>query len=269
MASPTPIKLVQITDTHLYGVDHGTLLKMNTLDSLHHVIKMVTQNESEIDLVLATGDIAQDASIAAYEKFLQAIKPLQSPCRWIPGNHDVATVMEFVAKDAELCTKTKQIKNWYVIMLDSSIVGQVHGRLSEDELEFLQAELDFVAANQSIDHCMICLHHNPVPGTAEWMKDIGLQNDERFLKLIESVKKVKAVAYGHIHQALDFEQQGIRFFCTPSTCIQFKPDASGFALDDVNPGYRRFELNEDGSIESKVQRLTDHELDVDLESEGY
>ncbi|MFK7864690.1 MAG: 3',5'-cyclic-AMP phosphodiesterase [Pseudohongiellaceae bacterium] len=269
MASSTPIKLVQITDTHLYGDDDGTLLKMNTADSLYHVVKLMKQNEADIDLLLATGDIAQDASIAAYEKFITAIKPLNSPCHWIPGNHDVATVMKFVAKDAELCNKTVQINNWNIVMLDSSVVGQVHGRLSADELDFLQTELDSAEKNSSIDHCVICLHHNPVPGTADWMKDIGLQNDQRFLNALGHAKKVKAVIYGHIHQALDFEQQGIRFFCTPSTCIQFKPDATGFALDDVNPGYRRFELHADGSIDSEVVRLTDHELDIDLDSEGY
>lgn len=269
MASSTPIKLVQITDSHLYGVDEGTLLKMNTLDSLNHVVKIVQHNEEEIDLILATGDIAQDASIVAYEKFLEAIKPLNAPCRWIPGNHDVTTVMEYVGKGEGLCDKTLQLKNWYIIMLDTSIVGQVHGRLTENELEFLQAELDFVSKTESIDHCMVCLHHNPVPGSAEWMKDIGLQNDERFLAIAQSSKELKAVVYGHIHQSLDFEHLGIRFFCTPSTCIQFKPNATNFALDDVNPGYRNFKLYADGSIESSVERLTDHELEVDFNSDGY
>lgn len=269
MASSTPIKLVQITDTHLYGTAGGTLLRMNTADSLNHVVKMVAHHENAIDLILATGDIAQDASIAAYEKFLEAIAPLNTECRWIPGNHDVATVMEYVAKDSGLCSKTIQLQNWYIVMLDTSIVGQVHGRLAESELEFLQEKLEFVKATNSIDHCMICLHHNPIPGSAEWMKDIGLQNDERFFKIAASCSKVNSVVYGHIHQSLDFEHMGIRCFCTPSTCIQFKPHATSFALDEVSPGYRSFTLHEDGSIESDVKRIMHSDLDVDFESGGY
>lgn len=269
MASSTPIKLVQITDTHLYGTAAGTLLRMNTLDSLNHVVKMVEQHEDSIDLILATGDIAQDASIAAYEKFLDAIKPLNTPCRWIPGNHDVATVMEYVAKDSDLCAKAVKLQNWYIILLDTSIVGQVHGRLAENELEFLQDKLEYVNANDAIDHCMICLHHNPVSGSAQWMKDIGLQNDERFFKMATSCSKVNSIVYGHIHQSLDFEHLGIRCFCTPSTCIQFKPHTTSFALDELNPGYRSFTLHEDGSIDSDVKRIMDSDLEVDFESSGY
>ena len=269
MASSTPLKLVQITDTHLYGTSDGTLLRMNTLDSLNQVVKMVAHYEEAIDLILATGDIAQDASIAAYERFLEVIATLNTPCRWIPGNHDVATVMEYVAKESDLCCKTIQLKNWYIVMLDTSIVGQVHGRLSESELEFLQDKLDYVNNSNSIDHCMICLHHNPVLGSAQWMKDIGLQNNERFFKIASSCNKVNSIVYGHIHQSLDFEHLGIRCFCTPSTCIQFKPHATSFALDEVNPGYRSFSLYEDGSIKSYVKRIMDSDLDVDLESVGY
>lgn len=269
MPSSTPIKLVQITDTHLYGTADGTLLRMNTADSLNHVVKMVAHHEDSIDLILATGDIAQDASIVAYEKFLEAIAPLNTSCRWIPGNHDVATVMEYVAKGSELCSKAIQLQNWYIVFLDTSIVGQVHGRLAESEIEFLQEKLAFVEATKSIDHCMICLHHNPVAGSAQWMKDIGLQNDERFFKIVTSCSKVNSVVYGHIHQSLDFEHLGIRCFCTPSTCIQFKPHAMSFALDEVNPGYRSFTLYEDGTIESYVKRIMDSDLDVDFESSGY
>lgn len=269
MASSIPIKLVQITDTHLYGTSDGTLLRMNTADSLNHVVKMVAHYEEPIDLILATGDIAQDASVAAYENFLEAITPLNAPCRWIPGNHDAATVMEYVAKESDLGSKTIQLQNWYIVMLDTSIVGQVHGRLSESELEFLQDKLDYVNNTNSINHCMICLHHNPVLGTPEWMEDIGLQNNELFFKIATSCNKVKAVVYGHIHQSLDFEHLGIRCFCTPSTCIQFKPHAKSFTLDEVNPGYRSFSLHEDGSIESDVKRIMDSDLDVDLKSDGY
>ena len=66
---------------------------MNTSETLGHVLELVKANEDEIDLVLATGDIAQDASDKAYANFLEIIASLNSPFRWIPGNHDNAAVM--------------------------------------------------------------------------------------------------------------------------------------------------------------------------------
>ncbi len=264
-----PIKILQITDTHLYAVSSGTLLKMNTHDTFSKVLDMVQNNEKKVDLILATGDIAQDGSVAAYEKFINDIKALNAPVRWIPGNHDIRDVMRDVAGDTGLCNKVEKINNWQVVLLDSSRTNHVDGFLNEKEMGFLDSALTDAESNENIDHCMVTLHHNPFPGTSSWMKDIGLRNDKEFLDLIKSHEIVRSVVYGHIHQDLDFMMGNIRYFCTPSTCIQFKPEVIDFALDELNPGYRRFELYDDGSIESEVVRINGSTVAADFDSEGY
>lgn len=263
------IHLVQITDTHLYGVREGTLLKLNTHDSLSMVLETVQRNEKHIDMILATGDIAQDASESAYNYFKEYIAPLKAPFRWIPGNHDVAEIMRQMSGDTKACEKLEQINNWLIILLDSSRIGHVHGVLNKSELEFLKSNLDHARADKTIDHVMVCLHHNPIPGSAGWMKDIGLRNDQEFLNLVSNYDCVRCVVYGHIHQELDFMFNHIRLFCTPSTCIQFKPEVIDFALDNVNPGYRRFDLFPDGSIESNVVRVAGQKFEADFSSAGY
>ena len=35
------------------------------------------------------------------------------------------------------------------------------------------------------------------------------------------------------HQALDVFRGNIRYLCTPSTCMQFKPREPGFVIDDL------------------------------------
>lgn len=60
LTTQDPIRLVQITDTHLYGNASGTLLKMNTQQSLEQVVKLLQANQPQLDFILATGDIAQD-----------------------------------------------------------------------------------------------------------------------------------------------------------------------------------------------------------------
>ena len=106
---------------------------------------------------------------------------------------------------------------------------------------------------------LVSMHHNPVKGTAGWMKDIGLQNPRNFWETAKKSSKLRAV-YGHIHQELDFEFEGIRCLCTPSTCIQFKPDVVNFALDKMNPGYRNLVLHSGGSIETQVIRVAGEQL---------
>jgi Icc protein len=269
LITQNPIKITQITDTHLYGKSSGTLLKMNTNETLNHVIELVKQNENEIDLVLATGDITQDASDKAYQNFLDIVATLNTPFRWIPGNHDNATVMGRIAEGTEASEKTVQLNNWLIILLDSSILGQVHGKLDKTEIKFLTSVLRAVEKDDSVDHCLVSMHHNPVPGTSAWMRDIGLENGQEFFETIKMSSKVRSVVYGHIHQELDFEHEGVRCFCTPSTCIQFKPKVTSFSLDRVNPGYRSLQLYADGSIDSEVSRVSGEIFEADYNSPGY
>lgn len=264
-----PIQVLQITDTHLYGVREGTLLKLNTHDSLVSVLQTVKQAEDHIDLILATGDIAQDGSDAAYRHFIRYMAELQAPMRWIPGNHDVPAVMDAVAEGKDHGNKVECINNWMIILLDSSRLGHVHGLIDAEEMQFLKQTLQSAQESPDIEHCLVCLHHNPIPGDSGWMKDIGLRNDREFLEVVSSFDTVRAVVYGHIHQQLDFMYNNIRLFCTPSTCIQFKQGVMDFALDKVNPGYRRFSLHADGRIDSDVIRVEGMTFKADFSSAGY
>lgn len=269
LTTQNPIKITQITDTHLYGALSSTLLKVNTSVTLNQVIELVKANENATDLILATGDIAQDASEKAYRNFLEIIATLNAPFRWIPGNHDNAAIMSRMAEGSEASEKTAQLNNWLIVLLDSSILGQVHGKLAKAEIKFLDSALRSAEKNDSIDHCLVALHHNPVAEGSAWMKDIGLENGEEFFSSVAKSRRVKCVLYGHIHQELDFMHEGVRCLCTPSTCIQFKPKASSFSLDRVNPGYRSLQLFADGSIESEVKRVSGEIFEADYNSLGY
>lgn len=269
MTKKVPLNIIQITDTHLYGNPGGTLLKMNTMNSLVSVIQKMQKTEKAIDLILATGDIAQDASESAYEYFIAMFTELGVPFRWIPGNHDDVKTMQRIASGTPIHDKQVTLGNWQILLLDSSIKGQVHGKLARAELDFLEQSLAEIQASDAIQHCLICLHHNPVPGTARWMRDIGLENGPQFFEIIRKYPKVKSVVYAHIHQELDYQHGGVRCFCTPSTCIQFKPNVTGFELDRLNPGYRSLQLFADGKIETSVVRVTGETFVADFSSGGY
>lgn len=220
-------------------------------------------------MILATGDIAQDASQVAYERFTKKISKLKIPFHWIPGNHDNVQMMRQVVAGTSIGDKSIVIKNWQILLLDSSIKNQVHGKLAPVELDFLDKNLQLMQNSNEIDHGIVCLHHNPVPGTARWMRDIGLDNGPKFFQIVAKYPKVKCIIYAHIHQELDFMYSGVRCFCAPFTCIQFKPDVTGFELDRLNPGYRWLRLNEDGRIDSAVFRVEGETFDADYSSAGY
>ena len=66
------------------------------------------------------------------------------------------------------------------------------------------------------------------------------------------MQMLRAVVWGHVHQAYDGLRKGVRFLATPSTCAQFLPNADDFAIDHRPPAFRTLELRADGSLLTEV-----------------
>ena len=60
------IQIVQVTDCHLFSAEGGALLGMNTQQSLDRVLDLVRVESKPMDLILATGDLAQDGTVESY-----------------------------------------------------------------------------------------------------------------------------------------------------------------------------------------------------------
>ena len=70
-ANKDSVLLVQLTDSHLFAEADGRLLGMDTAASLQRVVDLVLHEQPCVDLVLATGDLSQDGSLASYTRFRQ------------------------------------------------------------------------------------------------------------------------------------------------------------------------------------------------------
>lgn len=260
-----PICLVQLTDSHLYAGADQALLGMDTYASLQAVIDQVLVEQPRIDHVLATGDITQDGSLGAYERFIEASRRLPVPCSWIAGNHDDAELMAELGQAHGLNQTCLDLGNWRIVMLDSSIPGAVPGHLADTQLALLEQALSEVGER----HVMVCLHHHPVPIGCDWMEPIGLLNPEPFWQLVDACAQVRAVLWGHVHQSFDQQRRGVRLLATPSTCVQFAVASQDFATDTLAPGYRWLRLYPDGRIETAVERLAPGRFLPDPGATGY
>ncbi len=90
---PGTLRVLQLTDTHLYANPVGTLLGINTLDSFQHVIRYFRDHHWPLDLLLATGDLVHDASPEGYALIGDMLAGFGVPVFCLPGNHDVPPVM--------------------------------------------------------------------------------------------------------------------------------------------------------------------------------
>jgi Icc protein len=87
---------------------------------------------------------------------------------------------------------------------------------------------------------------------SEWLDTVGLEDAEAFQAVIARHKNIRGISWGHVHQSLDLFMGGVRYMATPSTCAQWTPLSSDFAVDDKPPGYRVLELMPDGAIATEV-----------------
>jgi Icc protein len=167
----------------------------------------------------------------------------------IPGNHDDPEAMRRELSVAPFrLNGAHEFGTWNFVMLDSFDPGCVGGRLTSAEL----ARLDQALSNCP-KHAMICLHHHPVAMGSRWLDTIGLANAADFWKILDKHAHVRAVVWGHVHQAYEGTRGKVQLFATPSTGAQFLPGSDRFALDARPPAYRTFELHDDGRIDTQVQ----------------
>ncbi|MES2607036.1 MAG: 3',5'-cyclic-AMP phosphodiesterase [Pseudomonadota bacterium] len=259
-------RLVQVTDTHLYADTSHVLVGMNCEQGLQDVMDLIRKKEKIIAGVLLTGDASQDNSAASYQRLHRTLATLGARQHWIPGNHDELKAMQKALDAGNRCfEKVINFGQWEVLMLSSNVVGAVHGFLKKSELEFLESQLKVTTAK----HVLVCLHHNPVPVKAAWLQHHALQNPEALFAILDRYPQVRAVLFGHIHHELKRTRNGVAYYGSPSTCIQFHPTSEDFALDHRNPGYRWLELHDDGSLRTGVNRVRNKRYAVDFSGIGY
>jgi len=260
------VRLVQVTDSHIFADPDGCLLGLNTRESFEAVCARVGREEWRPDALLATGDLSQDASPESYKYLADELLEMAIPSFWVAGNHDNPDAMEMYLSNSKVsAAKHLFIGRWQIILLDSSVVGKVHGELAQSELDFLEKTL----SRYQDKHSLVVLHHQPVEIGSQWLDNIGLKNHQAFTKIIKKHRNVKGVLWGHIHQEFQKTIDGVNWIASPSSCVQFKPGSSDFSADTKAPGYRYLDLYSDGRIESVVHRIDNIEFTVDYSIKGY
>lgn len=259
------LRLVQITDCHLYEGDDGQLLGLKTAESFNAVIDDITLH-APADAVLATGDLSQDETAGSYQRLKAGVKKLSWPTFWLPGNHDDPELMAKELQGDNLHAHKHLIsKHWQVILLNSHVKRRVYGKLSDDELKFLESSLQRFPDH----HALVVLHHHPVPIECFWLDTIGLNNPEAVFDLLARHGKKTVLLWGHVHQKYDGEKDGVRLLSTPSTCVQFKPHSQDFQADSEPPGYRFLDLHPDGRVDTQLKRIEHIAFTIDYSVKGY
>ena len=247
--------MLHITDLHLRAEPQATLLGVDTDHSLRAVLRQAL-SEATPDAVLVTGDIAHDPERAAYRRFVRIMNEhVVAPYLCVAGNHDVAGAMAQLLEPSELT-----LPGWRLVALDSHVDDTPQADVSAADWDRLQA-----AIRATDDRwVLVATHHPPVRVDCPWLDKDRIKNGGELLESLAEHPSVKGMVFGHAHQVVETEYRNIALLGTPSTCFQFAPRSAEFAIDEQMPGYRWLTLAPDGQVVSRVRRLADYPLQIDL-----
>jgi Icc protein len=250
MRSVRTVRLLQLSDPHLFADETRELYGVNTAATFHATLTRALKERSDpLDAILVSGDVAEDGQASTYRRFRSIMADLGVPVLCLPGNHEDRLALNSYLDEPPLrYCGSHDLADWRVVMLDSHLPGSDAGRLEAGELRRLDREL--ASAKQM--HVLVCLHHQALPVGSPWLDACGLQNASALREVLQQYDNVRAVLSGHVHQASDAVDDGIRFITTPSTCAQFTPNTSTCLMDLRPPGYRWLHLTPAGEIETQV-----------------
>jgi Icc protein len=252
------LRLLHVTDLHLHADADRELYGVKTAASFRAVMQQAFADEDwRPAAILVTGDLAEDESSGAYERFRSVMQTYELPVYCIPGNHDDPALMaELLDGDGfQFCGSTG-FGDWRIILLNSHVPGDEGGELNDGELLRLESELDRTGGT----HALVCVHHQPLPMGSRWIDELGLRNGPELLRILERYTQPRAVLWGHVHQASDRRHGKLRMLSTPSTCAQFTPKTENCVMDLRPPAFRRIELAAHGAIRTEVRWLDDWQV---------
>jgi Icc protein len=221
-------RVLHLSDIHLTangmdedGVDARSALR-RILNDARHV--------PNIDVVVVSGDIADDGSAAGYAEAAERVgsfaRERRIPYVFCTGNHDDRDNFTAVlgsghrsADGADVGVAMSEtgcraavsdVDGLRVITLDSLEPGAVHGRIADDQLAWLRGVLAEPAAAGAI----IALHHPPISVHDHPMRTVVLQNPDQLAHVLAG-RDVHAVLCGHLHHQMSGALGDIPVWVTP------------------------------------------------------
>lgn len=262
MAAPTlaEVLIAQITDCHV--VERGALLadRVDTAAGLRAAVDRIGSLAPLPDLVIATGDLVNDARSEQYDHLVELLAPLPMPIVAIPGNHDDRTELRRRFPSLPPGGPDEPIHHVVdghevrVVALDSTVPGEHGGRLGPTQLDWL----DGVLADDASRPTLVALHHPPFLTGVGWMDEVGLADADALAAVIGRYRTVVAVVAGHVHRPVTTAFAGTVASCWPSTGAQvdLALDGSRYRYVDEPAAFALHRWDPTG-------RLTSHTCAVD------
>ncbi len=208
---------VQISDSH---IGFNKAANQDVTATLQLALNKINALPATPDLLLHTGDITHSSIPAEFDTAQQLIKNAKAGATfYVPGEHDIAT--DDGAMYLERFGKGTQGRGWYsfthkgvhFIGLNNCQQVDAMGKLGDDQLKWLKADLDALSASTPI----VIFAHIPL-----WMVypqwGWGTPDGTQALAYLRRFGSV-TVLNGHIHQVVQKVEGNVAFHTVASTAF--------------------------------------------------
>jgi len=195
--------LAQVTDMHIKAGGKLSYRVVDTEASLARCVARLLELPQVPDAVLLTGDLTDFGRPEEYDNLARLLEPLTMPYFLMPGNHDEPETLR--AKfPAHRYLRQRPGKIDYVldefpvriIALDSTVPRKPHGRLTAEQLRWLEDTLAEAPNKPTI----VAVHHPPFWTGIGHMDDQALENDLDLESVVARHPQVERVLSGHLHR---------------------------------------------------------------------
>lgn len=238
--------IAQITDIHLgFQPDDPAELNRKRLDA---VLATLAGLQPRPDLLLATGDLTEDGSVASYRTLKAIFDALPFPVLPVIGNHDrrgnFLSVFDELPVTGGFVQYVADHGPLRIVLLDTVEEGRHGGGLDDARAAWLDAELA-----RSRRPTLVVMHHPPLETGNSWMTE---SLDAPWVRRLEAVisrhPHVLRLLAGHLHRGMMTGWAGTTLAVCPSSAplvaLDFRPidpdapdgrnmmiaEAPGFAL---------------------------------------
>jgi len=121
------------------------------------------------DAVLVSGDLADNATDAEYERVRELLAPLRAALYVLPGNHDDRRALRrhfgVPGADGDPVQYAVDLGSLRLVVLDTTRPGEDPGALDAERLGWLDAEL---SRRRRLPRCSQCTIRHLSPGSRRW-----------------------------------------------------------------------------------------------------
>ena len=240
-----PFLLAQLSDPHIGAAWAGG----DPVAGLAAAVESIRSMRQQPDAVLLSGDLADSAADAEYEKVRALLQPLRAPLYVLPGNHDDRHALRrhFGVPGAagDPVQYSVDLGPLQLVVLDTTRPGEDAGELDSERLGWLDAQL---ASTPDVP-TLLAMHHPPLVTGVPALDEFGLPAaDRRALgEILKRHPQVRRLVAGHVHRTMTAELAGRPVLTVPSTYVQaglhfgsrhgeWTDEPGGFAVHAVTDG---------------------------------